>query len=164
MTEDKRTEMTAVDVITFLDIVEMRGVSAWLDGGWAVDALLGKQTRKHADLDVVLEQRDINTIARALRRKGYSTAPRDDSRSTNFALGDNAGHEVDLHAVTLYPPHSLSATGRIGGRQVGCVAPEWLVAFHTRYTPDANDWADVSALCERFGIQVPSEFDSFREP
>lgn len=156
--------MTAGDVIAFLDMVEMRGISVWLDGGWAVDALLGKQTRRHADLDVVLEQSDINTVARALRRKGYSTAPRDDSRSTNFALGDDAGHEVDLHSVTLYPPRSLTRTGQIAGRNVGCVAPEWLVAFHTRYEPDANDWADVSALCAKFGIQVPTEFDSFREP
>jgi hypothetical protein len=28
---------------------------------------------------------------------------------------------------------------------------------HTGYRVDATDWADVSALCERFGIPVPGE-------
>jgi hypothetical protein len=39
-------------------------------------------------------------------------------------------------------------------RTVDCIAPEWLVRFHTGYQVDATDWADVSALCERFGIPV----------
>lgn len=29
----------------------------WLDGGWGVDALLGRQTRPHDDMDIVIEQK-----------------------------------------------------------------------------------------------------------
>ena len=43
-----------------------------------------------------------------------------------------------------------------------CVTPEWLVRSHTGYEVDAPDWADVCALCERFGIPIPREFLWFR--
>ena len=41
--------------------------------------------------------------------------------------------------------------------------PEWLVRFHTGYEIDATDWADVSALCIRFGIPVPPEYSRFTD-
>ena len=156
------TNMTATDVTAFLDLAERLGMHCWIDGGWAVDACLGRQTRRHADLDIVVDRSDINPVAKALRAQGYETALRNDARSENFALGDAAGHEVDLHVVDLYPSGSLTGTGEIAGRKVACVAPEWLVKFHSGYTLDENDWADVSALCEKFAIPVPAEFDSFR--
>ena len=45
-------EMTADDVCMFLTLP---GIRVWLNGGWAVDACLGHQTRRHADLDIPLE-------------------------------------------------------------------------------------------------------------
>jgi lincosamide nucleotidyltransferase A/C/D/E len=45
---------------------------------------------------------------------------------------------------------------------VACITPESLVAFHTGYDVAATDWADVSALCERFGIPVPDQYVRFR--
>jgi hypothetical protein len=35
------------------------------------------------------------------------------------------------------------------------------VRFHTGYQVDADGWADVSALCERFGIPVPDDYRRF---
>jgi len=48
-------------------------------------------------------------------------------------------------------------------RPVACITPEWLVRFHTGYAVDATDWADVSALCERFGLAVPDDYRRFVE-
>jgi lincosamide nucleotidyltransferase A/C/D/E len=151
-------EMTAEDVLAFLDLARELKTKLWIDGGWAVDACLGHQTRKHADLDIALSSPDMDVVARALRARGYSTAPRGDNRSTNFALGDAAGHEVDLHASELYPPGSLAGRGEIAGRAVDCVGPEWLVRFHSGYPLDENDRADVIALCDAFGIELPPEY------
>lgn len=150
--------MTARDVLELLDLADELGAKVWIDGGWAVDACLGRQTRKHADLDVALTSSDIEVLARALRSRGYTTAPRNDSRSTNFALGDAAGHEVDFHSAELYPPESLAGSGEIAGRAVACVRPEWLVRFHAGYELDETDRADVLALCARFAIPVPAEY------
>jgi lincosamide nucleotidyltransferase A/C/D/E len=44
---------------------------------------------------------------------------------------------------------------------VACITPDWLVRFHSGYHVDETDWADVSALCERFGIPMPSEYLGF---
>ena len=44
---------------------------------------------------------------------------------------------------------------------MACITPEWLVRFHTGYEIDATDRADVSAVCERFGIPVPREYLRF---
>ncbi len=35
-----------------LDLFEELSVTCWLDGGWGVDALYGKQTRDHRDIDI----------------------------------------------------------------------------------------------------------------
>jgi lincosamide nucleotidyltransferase A/C/D/E len=53
------TEMTGRDVSRFLDLVDEHQVRIWLDGGWAVDACLGRQTRQHDDLDIVIEEKDL---------------------------------------------------------------------------------------------------------
>jgi lincosamide nucleotidyltransferase A/C/D/E len=56
----------------------------------------------------------------------------------------------------FYPAEALTGTEVINGRRVDCFSPEWLVEFHTGYEVDATDWADVSALCQRFGIPIPA--------
>lgn len=37
--------MTASRVVDLVDVLEAAGIDGWLDGGWAVDAALGEQTR-----------------------------------------------------------------------------------------------------------------------
>ncbi|MDW8234942.1 MAG: hypothetical protein RMJ54_19390, partial [Roseiflexaceae bacterium] len=39
-----------------------------------------------------------------------------------------------------YPRESLSGQGSIDGHPVQCIAPEWLVRFHTGYPLDENDY------------------------
>jgi lincosamide nucleotidyltransferase A/C/D/E len=43
--------MDAPEVVDLYRTLEKLGVRIWIDGGWGIDALLGKQTRAHADLD-----------------------------------------------------------------------------------------------------------------
>ena len=90
----------------------------------------------------------------------------------NDVAGDDIGCEVDVHFVDFdatyvddrgievyggitYEVGSLTGTGSILGRAVACVAPEPLVRYHTGYDPDDDDYRDVVALCERFGIELP---------
>ena len=42
-----------------------------------------------------------------------------------------------------------------------CISAEWAVKFHLGYEFDENDYRDVSALCERFGIALPVEYERF---
>jgi lincosamide nucleotidyltransferase A/C/D/E len=47
---------------------------------------------------------------------------------------------------------------QIRGRAVKCISPEWLVKFHAGYELDENDYHDVVALSDRFGIELPKEY------
>jgi len=164
--------MPAETVAGLLGLFESNGLDVTIDGGWGVDALLGAQTRDHEDLDIALPHCQTVKLRESLGRIGYKEIPRDDTRECNFVLADDEGHEVDVHSYTFdenarnvfgvaYEPEHLTGKGMIQGHAVKCIAPEWLVRFHAGYEPDENDYRDVKALCERFGIALPGDFKKF---
>jgi lincosamide nucleotidyltransferase A/C/D/E len=166
--------MPAAAACELLDLLEAHRIEVWVDGGWAVDAVLGEQTREHGDLDIVIDDRFVPTLRALLSARGYRELPRADTSPWNFVLGDGNGLELDVHAVTfdewgdgiLGPPErgetyradALTGEGAIGRRRVRCVSPEWLVRFRTGYEPREMDRLDVRALCERFGLEPPAAY------
>ncbi len=166
--------MILADVVELYRELDKRGILIWIDGGWAVDAALGMQTRPHADADIVIQTKDVAALREFLEERGYRDVPRGDTKPWNFVLGDGEGRLVDVHVVTLdaqrnglygplevgimYPAGSLTGTGVLGRRVVRCISVEHLIAFHTGYAFDENDVKDVSALCERFGIPLPEDY------
>jgi lincosamide nucleotidyltransferase A/C/D/E len=170
--------MTADEVVELYTKLASLGVEIWIDGGWGVDALLGEQTRPHEDVDIVIQQKDLPILRQLLEDQGYQDVPRDDTSDWNFVLGDDEGRLVDVHVILFddqkngiygpvergecYPAPSLLGTGVIAGQKVRCITPEYLVKFHTGYELQESDYRDVSALCERFGIELPQEYERFR--
>jgi len=168
------SQMPARDALALYALFERAGIKVWIDGGWAVDALLGKPTRGHSDLDIAVEARLLDQLRSALALEGYRPVPREDTRPWNFALGNDAGREIDVHAFTFdshgdgvygppengeyYRASALTGEGVIDNQPVRCIAAAWLVRFHTGYRPKAKDFQDVRALCARFGIDVPEEY------
>lgn len=164
--------MTAADVLDVIRLFDHHHIEVIVDGGWGVDALLGVQTRRHLDLDIAMPHKFVSLARRLLEGNGYRDVPRPDTRDCNFVLGDDQGHLVDFHTYTFddhgvlvfgvpYPLDSLSGHGSIAGYPVRCITPEWMVKFHTGYALDENDYLDVKALCQRFEIELPSEYDAF---
>lgn len=163
--------MSARDARRLYELLERAGIEVWIDGGWAVDALLGGPTRPHADLDVALEARGVARLREVLGERGFRELRRDDSSAWNFVLDDGAGLQVDAHAFTfdehgdgvygppengdVYGADALTGMGVIDGRRVRCISAAWLVRFHTGYRWTEKDVHDVTALCERFGIEPP---------
>lgn len=169
---DQDPQMTADDVVELVGLFHQHGIDVCIDGGWGVDALLGEQTRLHADLDIAMPHKDVGLIRVLLEARGYRDVPRDDTWECNFVLGDDAGRLVDIHTYTLdeagnhvfgvaYPYDSLSGTGVMGGHPVTCISPEWMVRFHTGYALDEDDYRDTKLLCQRFGIALPAEYAAF---
>lgn len=166
----------AVDI---LKAATANGFDLRIDGDWSADARLGRQSRTHPDLDIVVEQRCVARLRAGLESCGYHDVDRDDTSPWNFVLGNDSGHEIDIHAIVLdengngsygpadrgamYPAASLTGTGVIGGLRVKCISPEWLIAFHTGYQLRETDVRDVIALWSRFGIDLPHEYAHLRE-
>lgn len=166
--------MSAKDALALYNLFEGEGIKVWSDGGWAADALLGGQARDHADLDIALETRFLERVCSVLAEHGYQQVPRDDTQPWNFVMGNGAGLEVDIHAFTFdgngdgvygppengdyYRADALTGEGVIEGQPVRCISPEWLVRFHTGYSLQDKDFLDITALCERFGIELPKEY------
>ncbi|HNB36269.1 MAG TPA: GNAT family N-acetyltransferase [Anaerolineales bacterium] len=164
--------MSVYDAVRILQMFEKNKIGVWVDGGWGVDALLGEQSRRHNDLDIAILHKDVPQLRSLLEAQGYRDIPRDDSWECNFVLGDAFGHEVDVHSCTFdeegnnifgvaYPYDSLTGSGDIGGHPVKCISPEWMIKFHTGYKLDENDFHDVNLLCQKFDIEIPSEYDEF---
>ena len=165
-------EITGKDVTEIVQLLSKNQIEFLIDGGWGVDALLGEQTRTHADLDIAVQHKDFASIRDLLHERGYRDVRRNDTRDYNFVLGDNQGHQIDIHSFTFdsmghlvygvpYSIDSLTGTGSVNGHPVKCISPEWMVRFHTGYKPDENDYRDVKALCQRFSIELPSEYAEF---
>jgi lincosamide nucleotidyltransferase A/C/D/E len=164
--------MEAARVLDLLAHLEARGLRVWLDGGWAVDALLGEQTRAHDDLDLVSRLDESARIEEALGELGYVLAGGGPPRS--FELVDAEGHQVDAHPASfrsngdgvyqtagggdwIYPAAGFGGRGRILGREVPCLSPEVVLVNHTTgYALDGAHERDVRALSERFGLPLPA--------
>ncbi|MHB8104171.1 MAG: nucleotidyltransferase domain-containing protein [Dehalococcoidales bacterium] len=166
--------MTSNDVVDFYTKFDNLGMEIWIGGGWGVDALLGEQTRPHTDIDIFIEEKDVLKTRGILEAEGYKEIKLEIARPHNFVLGDDAGREIDIHVITfddegriiygpiengeIYPPALFSGIGTINGRKVKCISLEWTVKWHTGYTPREHDFKDVSALCQKFGIDLPEEY------
>jgi len=167
-------QMDAASVIQILDLFRSNGIEGVVDGGWAVDALLGEQTRPHGDLDIALMHRDVPRLRILLETAGYADVPSVDRREYNFIMGDSLGHRVDVHSYEFdeaghnvfgvaYIPEQLTGQGTIMGYLVRCIPVDWLIKFHDGYELDGNDYRDVRALCDRFGLTLPARFGRFVE-
>lgn len=170
--------MTSRDVIDLYLCLERLGVNIWIDGGWGVDALLGAQSRSHKDLDIAIQQKDVPKLRDTLLEQGYKDIKMEIARDWNFVLGDEQGREIDVHVVVFnsqgdgiygppengekYPMTSLTGSGQIEGRTVRCISPEWMVKFHSGYELNEKDFRDVSALCSKFGIDLPPKYMRFQ--
>jgi len=172
--------MTDAEVISLYTELQALSIEIWVDGGWGVDALLGKQTRLHNDLDIAIQRRDVPRLRATLEARGYKEIKLEDASPWNFVLADENGREVDVHVIVLdrkgngiygpvkngqqYPAASLTGSGVIQGQLVRCISAEWAVKFHSGYLLKEKDFADVSALCEKFGLDLPEEYLKLRKP
>jgi lincosamide nucleotidyltransferase A/C/D/E len=161
--------------------MEALGIKIWLDGGWGVDALLGRQTRAHADLDIVVQQKDLRLLVEFLHDRGFRELPRDDSRAWNFVIGDGRGREIDLQVIAIdregngvygpperkegmYPAVALQGRGQIEDLSVRCVSPEFQIESHAMHEPDETDCQDVCALADKFGLEIPRSYKARLRP
>ena len=164
--------MSAQAVIEANTALHEAGVIAWIAGGWAVDALVGEQTRVHRDLDLAVRADDLEVALGALAALGYETSL--DLRPVRLVVTAADGRSIDLHPVTFgddgigrqpgdggrvfeYPLDAFGQ-GTIAGVDVPCLSAEQLVRFHLGYEPLDHDRRDMALLRERLGAEVPPPY------
>ena len=165
--------MTAEMVHWFLDLFDELGITVWIDGGWGVDALLGKCTREHQDLDIMISWEDSAILTETLFKRGFVDIHTDDHKDRNFVMGHRSHGMIDFHVIdrtedggAVYGPgdidwviteSELNAVGFIGGREVRCLSVDYQVRSHFGYTLQDTDFADMRALREKYGVVLLAE-------
>jgi len=102
-------------------------------------------------------------------------AARNEDSDWNYVAKDASGRSVDVHVFEYdedgrntygveYPHGSLTGTGTLAGREVHCIAADWMFRFKTAYPPSEKDLHDVGALAQKFGFTVPPTHQKPRAP
>ena len=137
-----------------------------------MDALLGRQSRDHHDLDVLVLADDLGNLHRLLDERGFVTKLVWENENrwlevggerwpTAFVAESHGGVELDVHVIEMgeggaavplcdvpwpFDADSLEGRGTIAGTSVACVSGQTQVAMHDGYElPEAHQ-RDVELL------------------
>jgi 2'-5' RNA ligase len=138
-------------VLTIIDSLQAGGVRCWISGGWGVDALAGKRTRIHRDLDLIVEEQDKQRAVEVLEQLGYWEWYRVDSDVplySRIVLHDHelAGRAIDLHPFSPSSMRVEFTTGTIKGREVSCMSLDLQLKTHSNYRKRSRDRADLAVM------------------
>jgi len=147
------------------------GVPSVIGGGWGVDALVGRQTRRHHDLDLVLLEfeRDEPRAGSALGPLGFRPVVRSHASTrwmpSRSVMDDGAGRCIDLVSLEASQlaamlghgdpmaelssddgHSSLTVSGIVGGRPVVCLSAEAQLVLHTRFDLRTHHQRDAHLL------------------
>lgn len=158
--------MTGRDVVEVVVALRSAGSTCVLAGGWGVDALVGRRTRRHADLDLAVDDGSpapATAAGRALEAIGFGLVRCDVLPGAYFAdrrlYEDRWGRLVDLHPAHVGLGDDRAAlpgvpvldggsvvTGTVGGRPVACLSAGEQSASRRGYPPRDVDRRDLRLL------------------
>ncbi len=171
------SQMRAKDLLWILDALDAAKVPYAVGGGWGVDALVGHQTRKHQDVDLVLLdfERDEPRVRLLLGPLGFRRIHNSGASSIwmpmRSLLDDDAGRRIDLvnvdeerlvtslqrmtgnsdSAQDRRPP--TFGVGLIGGREVVCLSTVAQLLFHTGFQLRPHHRRDATLLRQTSGLR-----------
>lgn len=150
------THMPAPRVLALLDLVGAAGLRAWVAGGWGVDALAGRQTRRHYDLDLVIgnDPADIGAAGAVLASQGYRRTQTEHNPGLPMPRRQlwqqDDGHSVELLPVSLdeapFGEPGSFAQGVIDGQPVPCLSASLQLRLHSGYPVRDIDVTDTDLL------------------
>jgi lincosamide nucleotidyltransferase A/C/D/E len=147
--------MTSHDVLRVLDGLHIAGVQTVLAGGWGIDALAGRQSRSHRNLNLIVFEHETAAALEALAALGYHFIT--DTGPVRFLARTNDGRSVELVAVTAdrteigsdgrryqHPAGAFNGRGFVVGRPVKCLSAIAQVLAHPYNAGDTDD--DIARL------------------
>jgi lincosamide nucleotidyltransferase A/C/D/E len=165
--------MRADDVLVVLAVLAAEGVACVLAGGWAVDALDGEERRRHADVDIVIDDYEtaLPLARQALGALGFREVEQRDIPGLWMPrlslLDDGAGHRVELVSIdwpllcgaigaddTTVRQRAIT-TGKIQDQTVACLSAPVQLLFHSGFPPRSTDESDVAQLLRQVAAALP---------
>jgi lincosamide nucleotidyltransferase A/C/D/E len=165
--------MTSHDVLRVLDGLHIAGVQTVLAGGWGIDALAGRQSRSHRNLNLIVDEHHAASALEALAALGFHFIT--DAGPARFVARTNDGRSVELVAVTAdrtetgvdgrryqHPANAFAGRGFVVGRPVRCLSATAQVLAHPYRADDTegdvtrshHDRHDLRLLAERSEIAI----------
>ena len=85
----------------------------WVDGGWGVDILAGRRTRRHRDLDIDYDSRETARLLSSLNDAGFVVET--DMMPVRMELHHQELGYLDIHPFELFPDGSARQADGQGG-------------------------------------------------
>lgn len=163
----KRKEIAVKDDLFFIiELLENIGIQYWLDGGWGVDILAGKQSREHRDIDINFDAQYTDEFIEKLLEVGYSIDT--DWRPVRIELYSDKHGYIDIHPFVLNEDGTSKQADLEGGwwefeadyfgyslfegRIIPCMSLKGQKIFHSGYElreKDVHDLAILNGLSEK---------------
>ena len=112
----KNNNVTEKDLFYILDLFEHMKVTYWLDGGWGVDVLTGKQQREHRDIDIDFDAQHTQKVIQKLKDIGYKIEV--DWMPSRMELKHEEYGYLDIHPINLNDDGSITQANPEGGNYV----------------------------------------------
>lgn len=165
-------EVTVPRVLEICSTLDGAGIRFCLAGGWGIDALVGRQSRRHDDVDIAIADFDRTApiACAALEAVGFECKERQHQpvwMPDQWALEDSANARIDLLSIDLdllersrhegsslvrdLGPGPVSfddcvVTGTVGDRHLPCLSAAVQRLFHSGFFPRQVHLVDLAAL------------------
>lgn len=151
---------TKEDLMTVINILENASITYWIDGGWGVDILAGKQTRTHRDIDINFDAQHTERLLNMLLEYGYKIDT--DWKPVRIELySENYGY-LDIHPFVLNEDGTSKQADLEGGwyefdkdffsnavfegKTIPCISVKGQKIFHSGYELRDKDKHDISII------------------
>lgn len=152
--------VTQDDLLSVLDFMDRTGIRYWLDGGWGVDILAGKQTREHRDVDIDFDAQSTEKLLQLLKESGYEIVT--DWSPVRIELhhpqlgfidihpfvlnGDGTAKQADLEGGWYEFDADFFGNAVFNGRNIPCISAKGQKIFHTGYELREVDKHDIKII------------------
>lgn len=157
---ERKEITTKEDLKTVINILEQAGIQYWIDGGWGVDILFGKQTRDHRDIDVNFDAQYTKNLLKILLDYGYEIDTdwqpvRIELYSKNYGYldihpfvvnEDGTSKQANLEGGWYEFEKDLFDRVSFGGKTIPCISLKGQKLFHSGYELREKDIHDLAIL------------------
>jgi len=156
----KKEIVTQDDLLKVIKIMDASDIRYWLDGGWGVDVLAGKQSREHRDVDIDFDATHTKKLLELLKYHGYEIET--DQAPARIELYSEQLGYIDVHPFVLNDDGTSKQADLAGGwyefeadyfgnaifenKNIPCISVKGQKIFHSGYELREVDKHDIEII------------------